>query len=196
MGGIKGRSDSFDLCSLIFFLPVTFHAAFPYYNCSMKMISFHDLYTQYANDVYRFAFYLSGDEAQAADITAETFVRILTTNAPLVSATVKGYLLTTARNLHIENLRRGHKLTSLSPELPDLRSPLEELVSQRTELDAVRFYLQNFPELDRTALFLRADGFTYDEIAKTLNISLASAKVKVHRLRLKLAEWRITRETE
>ncbi len=55
-------------------------------------------------------------------------------------------------------------------------------------------YLQLFPEVDRAALLLRVDGVGYDEIANSLNISLSSAKVKVHRLRLKLVEWRTNRE--
>jgi RNA polymerase sigma-70 factor (ECF subfamily) len=60
--------------------------------------------------------------------------------------------------------------------------------------EALQAYLQTFPEVDRAALLLRADGVAYDEIANALNISLASAKVKVHRLRLKLAKWRANRE--
>jgi len=65
---------------------------------------------------------------------------------------------------------------------------------ERAELEAVRRFLQTFPEVDRAALLLRADGVAYAEIAAALGISLASAKVKVHRLRLRLAEWRIARE--
>lgn len=161
-----------------------------------EMTNFHGLYTQHADDIYRFALFLSGDPAEAAELTAETFARALTTDTPLLAATVKGYLLTTARHLYIETLRRGKKLAALSPELPDTRPPLEHVVSQRAELNAVCNYLQNFPEVDRAALLLRADGLTYDEIARTLKISFASAKVKVHRLRLKLAEWRAARETK
>jgi DNA-directed RNA polymerase specialized sigma24 family protein len=71
---------------------------------------------------------------------------------------------------------------------------LEHAVSHKTELEAVQDYLQTFPEIDRAALLLRADGVAYDEIANSLNISLSSAKVKVHRLRLKLVEWRTNRE--
>jgi RNA polymerase sigma-70 factor (ECF subfamily) len=159
------------------------------------MINFHDLYTQHAGDIYCFALFLSGDTAQAADITAETFARVLTTDTPLAEATVKGYLLTTARNLFIETQRRGRKHATLTPELPDPRPQLEDVVSQRSELDAVRNHMQGFPEVDRTALLLCAHGFSYDEIAQTLSISLASAKVKVHRLRLKLAEWRANRDS-
>jgi RNA polymerase sigma-70 factor, ECF subfamily len=158
------------------------------------MNDFHDLFTRYASDIYRFALFLSGDEAEAEDITAETFARALTGKAPLVSATVKGYLLTIARNLHLESVRRLKRFTELPPELPDSAPHLEHVLSHKTDLEAVQAYLQTFPEVDRAALLLRADGVAYDEIANSLNISLSSAKVKVHRLRLKLVEWRTNRE--
>ena len=158
------------------------------------MTDFHELYTRYAGDIYRFALFLCGDTAEAEDITAETFARALTGKAPLVSATVKGYLLTIARNLHLESVRRRKRLIELPPELPDSVAHFEHVISHKTELEALQAYLQTFPEVDRAALLLRADGVAYDEIANALNISLASAKVKVHRLRLKLAEWRANRE--
>lgn len=158
------------------------------------MKDFHDLFTRYAGDIYRFALFLCGDEAEAKDITAESFARALTGKAPLVSATVKGYLLTIARNLHLESVRRLKRFTELPPELPDSAPDLEHVVSHKTELEAVQAYLQTFPEVDRAALLLRADGVAYDEIANSLNISLSSAKVKVHRLRMKLVEWRTNRE--
>lgn len=40
------------------------------------MLTFAELYTQYANDVYRFALWLSRDALEAEDITAETFVKV------------------------------------------------------------------------------------------------------------------------
>lgn len=154
----------------------------------------HWLYAKYAADVYRFALFLCGDATEAEEIAAETFARALTGKAPLVSATVKGYLLTIARNLHLESLRRRKRLTKLPPEITDPEPRPEDIVSHRTELEAVTRYLQTFPEVDRAALLLRADGVAYEEIAAALRVSLASAKVKVHRLRAKLAQWRAGRE--
>ena len=158
------------------------------------MTDFHELYTKYAGDIYKFALFLSGDAEEAEDIAAETFARVLTGKAPLVLATVKGYLLTIARNLYLESVRRQKRNTKLLPEFPDSSPHLEHVISHKTELESLLVYLQSFREVDRAALLLRADGVAYDEIAKALNISLASAKVKVHRLRLKLAEWRANRE--
>ena len=159
------------------------------------MTDFHDLYTRYAVDVYRFALFLCGNPTEAEEIVAETFARALTGKAPLASATAKGYLLTIARNLYIESLRHRKRHAELSPELPDPQPPIEHTVSQKTELEALQLFLQQCSEVDRAALLLRADGVAYDEIAASLKISVAAAKVKVHRLRLKLAEWRANRES-
>lgn len=159
------------------------------------MTDFHDLYTRYAVDVYRFALFLCGNPTEAEEIVAETFARALTGKAPLASATAKGYLLTIARNLYIESLRHRKRHAELSPELPDPQPPIEYTVSQKTELEALQSFLRQCSEVDRAALLLRADGVAYDEIAASLKISVAAAKVKVHRLRLKLAEWRANRES-
>jgi DNA-directed RNA polymerase specialized sigma24 family protein len=40
------------------------------------MTGFGALYTKYAQDVYHFALYLSGERGEAEDITSETFVRV------------------------------------------------------------------------------------------------------------------------
>ena len=66
------------------------------------MTDFGTLYTKYAPDVFRFAMYLSGNRSEAEDITSETFVRAWTAPEPIAMATVKGYLLTIARNLFLQ----------------------------------------------------------------------------------------------
>jgi RNA polymerase sigma-70 factor, ECF subfamily len=160
------------------------------------MTDFHDLYTRHSRDVFRFAYYLSGDATEAEEILAETFARALTTDTPLRAATVKAYLLTIARNLYLEFARRKFRHVELTPEVPDRRPDLERTVEGRLELSALMERLKTAPEIDRAALLLRADGLAYEEIAGALSISLAAAKVKVHRLRLKLAEWRAARDEE
>jgi RNA polymerase sigma-70 factor (ECF subfamily) len=48
--------------------------------------------------------------------------------------------------------------------------------------------MMRLPETDRAALLMRAmEGMPYEQIARTLDISVSSAKVKVHRARLALA---------
>jgi RNA polymerase sigma-70 factor (ECF subfamily) len=154
----------------------------------VSMTDFSALYKKYAPDVFRFALYLSGDRSQAEDITSETFVRAWTSTEPIELATVKGYLFTIARNLFLHGLRRKSRHVQLHTELPDPQASPYLQAEQKEEFRAMLAGLQELPEIDRTALLMRAlDGMPYEEIARALRISLASAKVKVHRARLALA---------
>ena len=146
------------------------------------------LYRKYAPDVFRFALYLCGNRADAEDITSETFVRVWTSPEPIEAATVKGYLLTIARNLFLQGLRRKPRDVELKDDIRDPQaSPLAQ-AEHKAEFRAVLARLQKLPEIDRAALLMRAlEGMPYEEIARTLGISLAAAKVKIHRARLVLA---------
>ena len=152
--------------------------------------NFHELYQTYAEDVYRFAYWLCGDAQDAEDITSETFVRALTASGEIRAETVKGYLLTIARNLAYKKSQREKRFVPLSADLVERQAEPSQLAEQAMNLrDAVQF-IQTLPETDRTALVLRLQNeLTYEEISNILNISLAAAKVKVHRARMKLTEY-------
>ena len=155
------------------------------------MTDFSALYKTYAPEVFRFALYLSGNRTEAEDITSETFVRVWTSATTIEMKTVKGYLFTIARNLFLQGLRKSSRHVSLSPELPDFKPSQQLHAEQRAELRAVLLQLQKLSEIDRSALLLRTmEDMPYEEIARMLGISLASAKVKVHRARLSLASIR------
>jgi RNA polymerase sigma-70 factor (ECF subfamily) len=158
------------------------------------MTGFHELYERYSRDVYRFAFYLSGEAALADDITSETFIRVWSSPEPIRFATVKGYQLTIARNLWLMERRlrvRRREIEEVSEALPDASRSALRNVEVKDELGRVLRALQEFPEVDRTALLMRAnEGLPYEEIAVALGLPVATVKVKVHRARLKLAEIR------
>lgn len=158
------------------------------------MIDFSAFYRKHAPEVFRFALHLCGDRSQAEDIVSETFVRLWTSPNPIEMATVKGYLFTIARNLFLQKQRNKARGAGSDKELGDLQanqaSPYSR-AEQKAELRAVLARLQKLPEVDRAALLMRAvDGMPYEEIARTLGISLAAVKVKIHRARLALQEIR------
>lgn len=152
--------------------------------------NFHELYQTYAKDVYRFAYWLCGDAQDAEDITSETFVRALTASGEIKTETVKGYLLTIARNLSYKRSKREKRFVPLSTDLIERQAEPSQLVERSMNLQAAVQFIQTLPETDRTALVLRLQNeLSYEEIANVMNISLAAAKVKVHRARLKLTEY-------
>ena len=157
--------------------------------------NYHELYQEYAQDVFRFAYWLCGNAQDAEDNTSETFVRALTATGEIQMATVKGYLLTIAKNLAFKRSRQAQHLVFLGPDLPTALDGPEQLTENKLNLQSAMGFLQMFPAIDRAALLMRVqDDLTYEEIAAALGISLSATKVKIHRARLKLAAYRTQQE--
>ena len=160
------------------------------------MIEFHDLYERYAAAVHRLALYLAGDCAEADDLTSETFVRAWTAPGRIREETVKAYLFTILRNLHVERGRRRAWHVPLEPEAHAVEARFDRDVETRSELAWVAAALGGLPDVGRSALLMRVrDGRPYEDIARTLGLSVAAARVKVHRARMRLAQARHTEET-
>lgn len=162
------------------------------------MLDFEALYAENAAEVRRFALFLSGDPALADDITSETFIRAWGAQDRFDLASVKGYLLAIARNLHLHELRRDRSRPGLAldaenaPELVTGEVSPERRATARNELSRVLAELQELPEVDRAALLMRAeDQLPYEEIARALGLTLSATKVKIHRARLRLAGARL-----
>ncbi len=152
------------------------------------MITFHDLYECYAADVYRFAYWLTGHQADAEDITSETFVRAWVGRERIQVETVKAYLLTIARHLYLKQRQKARRWQALAETEVDREAVPETQVAERLTLQQVGQLLQALPEVDRTVFMLHAQHeLSYTDIAQITGVTVAAAKVKVHRVRLKLA---------
>jgi DNA-directed RNA polymerase specialized sigma24 family protein len=66
---------------------------------TVSAVSFGSLYERHSRAVYRFALALTGNVAQAEDLTAEAFLRILEAGERVETLTVRAYLVTIVRNL-------------------------------------------------------------------------------------------------
>jgi len=151
-------------------------------------MTFHELYQKYAADVYRFAYWLAGNEADAKDLTSETFVRAWTAPEAPRQETVRAYLFTIARNLHRRQWRRQSRLESLDETMPDQAAPPDVAAGDQDECACIWAAVQALPELDRTVLMLRVDqDLAYEEIAAITGLSAGAAKVRLFRARAKLA---------
>jgi RNA polymerase sigma-70 factor, ECF subfamily len=161
----------------------------------MDAIDFGALYERYARDVLRFATFLTGNHAEAEDITSETFVRAWASAGAIRVSTVKAYLFMIARNLYVDGRRQDARRGTPPDDRADPAPGHDAVLDRRNELTQVLAALQLLPELDRAALLMRADDeLAYDDIASALGMSVAAVRVRVHRARLKLMELRKTLE--
>ncbi len=155
------------------------------------MTNFHEMYVRHAPEVFRFALYLSGNRHDAEDITSETFVRAWNAAAPIRTETAKGYLLTIARNVFLRGVRRRSRQAALDEETRDPRASADKHAEHGSELAEVLARLQRIAEGDRAALLMRAvEEMSYEEIARSLRISVTAVKARVYRARAALADLR------
>ena len=158
-------------------------------------MTFEELYEEYSNDVYRFSYWLSGNRMEAEDITSETFIRAWVKFSKIRTETLKGYLFTVARNIFIDEVRKNKKYRELRDVHTDKTPEPGNQLESKQELERVQKMLMTFSEIDRAAFILRVEQeLSYEEISRILEISLVSAKVKVHRVRKKLIENRLKME--
>jgi RNA polymerase sigma-70 factor (ECF subfamily) len=167
--------------------PVTFSPLRDCIGMGQSRITFHELYSRYAGDVYRFAHWLSGNPHDAQDITAETFVRAWTAPEEPRLESVKAYLFTIARNLHRKQWRWASRHEALDEAMLDAATRPDEAAVNREEFQRTMAAVHALPEMDRTVLLLRAEeDLSYEDIAAVTGLSVTAAKVRVFRARVKL----------
>jgi RNA polymerase sigma-70 factor, ECF subfamily len=155
-----------------------------------KTMTFHKLYIDYAKHVYRFAYWLTGDDAEAKDITSETFVRVWTAGTNPRTESVKAYLFTISRNLFLQDRRKKNRLSTINYEMIDNTILPDKKVEIISDLKQVQKALRRLPELDRTVLILRAEEeMSYRDIAQITGHSISAIKVKVFRARAKINKF-------
>ena len=92
-------------------------------------------------------------------------------------------------------MRKSKRHTELIDVHTDSAPGPDRRAETGQELSRVREVLATLPEISRAAFIMRVQhGMPYEEIARALEMPLATAKVKVHRVRKKLLMERIERE--
>jgi RNA polymerase sigma-70 factor, ECF subfamily len=134
--------------------------------------------------LYRFAFALSRNEAQAADLTQETFLILAKQQAQVRDITkIKSWLFTTLRREFLRGLRSqsSHPEVELKPEHQD-QLVANPGVLQASDAATVLEALAHVDESYRVVLelFYLAD-LSYKEIAATLDIPIGTVMSRLSR---------------
>jgi RNA polymerase sigma factor (sigma-70 family) len=153
-----------------------------------KTADFDRLYRQHAASVYRYAFAVLGNRADAEDVAQQTFLKAYSAIAQGTKPRkAENWLLTIAHNEVRRHLRNG-QARALEVELDER---LQQPEPERTEpsLADVLRALQHLPPAQRSALVMREfEGRSYAEIAQILGVSHSALESLIFRARRSLAE--------
>ena len=157
--------------------------------------SWDDIVRTHADRVYRLAYRLSGNRADAEDLTQETFVRVFRSLADYTPGTFEGWLHRITTNLFLDMARRRQKIRfdALADDAGDRLAsdePGPERVFEQNNLDPeIQRALDALPADFRAAVVLcDLEGLTYEEIALTLGIKVGTVRSRIHRGRVLLRE--------
>jgi RNA polymerase sigma factor (sigma-70 family) len=152
---------------------------------------FHDrfvaLFDVHFQRLYRYLDRLSGEPDLAADVAQEAFVRLYHRGA--MPDSPEAWLISVAMNVFRDvkssRSRRGRLLTQARSEgvLADPPpSPEQAALAEESRL-RVRRAIDQLPERERRLLLLRAEGYSYRDMATALKLNEASVGTLLARAR-------------
>lgn len=151
-------------------------------------IDFETLVADHSRDLYRYAYWLSGDRHTAEDLVQETLLRAYKSLHRLKeSDAIKGWLITILRR---ENARRFERLQPRFSEQPPeaLEDPAPDYDTS-TEAFVLRRALKRLPAEYLEPLLLQViGGLSQKEIGEQLGLSSAGVGTRLFRARQKLRE--------
>ena len=150
------------------------------------------LYQRYAQSVYRYIYYRVSSTADAEDLTAEVFVKMVEglpayrfTGAPF-----EAWLYRIAAARVIDHRRRSKRRpqVELTENLADSTMLPEEEIQQAQEINTLRLALGQFSDEEQTLLILRfVERKSHQEVADLMGKSPAAVKSMQHRTLIRLA---------
>ncbi len=150
---------------------------------------------EHADRVYRLAYRLSGNRADAEDLTQETFVRVFRSLSDYSPGTFEGWLHRITTNLFLDMVRRRQRIRfdALPDDAGDRLASSEagpERAFDEHNLDPeIQRALGALPPDFRAAVVLcDLEGLSYEEIAATLGVKVGTVRSRIHRGRVQLRE--------
>jgi RNA polymerase sigma factor (sigma-70 family) len=157
-----------------------------------KQGRFVDTMMPYSDQLHSYAYYLTGQKEQAADLLQETFLKAYRFfDSFETGSNAKAWLYTIMKNTFINNYRQTKRIPSVvefNEEIYDHRD--SNVFNQfggsieHTLSDDVVTALASLPEKFKSIIILRdIEDMPYEEIAEVLDIPIGTVRSRLHRAR-------------
>jgi len=165
--------------------------------------AFDELITRYQRRVYTFAYRLTGNADDAADIAADTFVRLYTSLASFRGdSSFVTWLFRVVTNIYLDSrkkkrVRQTQSLdevveleeSAVQRQIEDAGPSPHEIAEARERTAAIQAAVASLPEHQRIMVVMyHVDGLAYEEIAEALQLPIGTVKSRLNRARLALRQ--------
>jgi RNA polymerase sigma-70 factor, ECF subfamily len=144
------------------------------------------VYQSHSDGIYRYALYQLGDQAAAEDVAGEVFLRLLSTidRYEYRGVPLRAYLYRIARNLVVDQQRRGNRLSPLeeAPPRATLSANPALLAEQRLSWQDLQSALGELTEEQRQVVLLKfVEDLDNRHVADIIGKNEGSVKSLQHR---------------
>ena len=164
----------------------------------MKKTQFKKLVARYKDIVYSHAYYFTGNNDDAADITQEVLLKLWHHLDKIAPGAMKSWLLKVTRNLCIDCSRQKREIAfstmtnSAKFELEQIDASLnpEEETINIDAKDRILNAIQKLPPKIKDVIIMREiHDLKYEDIAASMDIPINSVKAYLHRGRKLLVNY-------
>jgi RNA polymerase sigma-70 factor, ECF subfamily len=152
--------------------------------------AFLELFNQHHVPLFRFAYRLTGSEADAEDVVQECFLELLRPGCSYDSGrtSIRTFLFGVVRNQSFKRLRRREMQSGTGEQAGGGRSPEGEALRAEVEGEIARA-VQQLPEAQRAVLILaHYEQMPLAEIASVMELEVGAVKSRLQRARASLKE--------
>ena len=154
--------------------------------------TWEELVRDHSDQVYRLALRLTGNRADAEDLTQDVFVRVFKSLHTFTPGTIDGWLHRITTNLFLDGARRKQRIRMEAMSdaqervLGDELSPDELLDDGALDGDVQAALAALSPEYRVCVVLCDIEGLSYDEIAEVLDVKVGTVRSRIHRGRSQL----------
>jgi RNA polymerase sigma-70 factor (ECF subfamily) len=156
--------------------------------------TWEDVARIYGRKIYNFAYRLTGNPDDAADLVQEVLLRVRKGLASYVPGSFDGWLWRITRNAFLDGVRKKNRRpTSPLPDddrnvLGSSPSPDEVLASVRLSEDIQSALLKVPQDFRECVVLCDIVGLTYEEISEAIEAPVGTVRSRIHRGRKMLRE--------
>jgi RNA polymerase sigma factor (sigma-70 family) len=158
----------------------------------MTQKEYNDCVNNYADNVFRFIVKNLRHEEDAKDIVQTAFEKLWRNREMVENGKSKSYLFTVAYNQMIDHLRKIKRVQlkdEFSAEIKVQHQP-----SNNTK-QILHEALNRLSETQKSLVMLKDyEGYSYEEIGKIMGLNESQVKVYLHRARMILRNYLVSRE--
>lgn len=165
--------------------------------------AYNQLIRKYEDRAYKYAYRLTRSSDEAADIVADSFVRVFNALPNFRGqSSFSTWLYRIVTNCFLDNRKKEkrHQHQSLQSavkvedgevqrQVEDDRVGPEELAVKSAREDAVEGALESLPEFQKAMLVMfHIEGMSYEEMAEALDMPIGTVKSRLNRARVALRD--------